>query len=319
MENIIINIIICFIGLLGLFYGGEKLVSGSISTASIFKVNPQFIAITIIAFGTSFPELVVSINAVIDKSPGIAWGNVVGSNISNILLVLGFASLINPFSFKREAFTVNIFWLFISTITFFLVSIGTKNISFYSGLTFIFILVIILSHVTYISKRNNQQKEIIGVEHNFSISKSILFVFFGIFILIISAKVLVNSAVKISSIVGVPETFIGLTVIAIGTSLPEITASIIAVKKGHSGIAIGNVIGSNIFNTLGIVGTAAIFSTADKFFVPKSFLIFDIPIMLISTLLFCLLIYYSDKISRNIGVLFIISYFVYVFLNLKIT
>ena len=102
MENIIINIFICFIGLLGLFYGGEKLVTGSVSVASIFKVKPQFIAISIIALGTSFPELVVSINAVLEKSPGIAWGNVVGSNISNILLVLGLASLISPISLTKK-------------------------------------------------------------------------------------------------------------------------------------------------------------------------------------------------------------------------
>ena len=109
MENIIINIFICFIGLLGLFYGGEKLVTGSVSVASIFKVKPQFIAISIIALGTSFPELVVSINAVLEKSPGIAWGNVVGSNISNILLVLGLASLISPISLKKKKFQYQYF------------------------------------------------------------------------------------------------------------------------------------------------------------------------------------------------------------------
>ena len=204
MENIIINIFICFIGLLGLFYGGEKLVTGSVSMASIFKVKPQFIAISIIALGTSFPELVVSINAVLDKSPGIAWGNVVGSNISNILLVLGLASLTSPIDLTKK-------------------NIDNKN--------------------------------------SFSIGKSILLIFFGIFLLIISAEAVVNSSVKIAYIFEVPETLIGLTIIAIGTSLPEIAASIIAVKKGHSEIAVGNVIGSNIFNIFGIIGASAIFST----------------------------------------------------------
>lgn len=319
MENIIINIIICFIGLFGLFYGGEKLVSGSVNTASIFKVNPQFIGITIIALGTSFPELVVSVNAVLDKSPGIAWGNVVGSNISNILLVLGLASIITPLSLKRETSKANILWLFISTIIFFLMCNLTNNISFYHGLIFIFILVIIFSHVTYIAKRRQKNIEKIDVKINFSLRKSILFVFLGIFILIISAELVVNSAVKISSIIGVPETFIGLTVIAIGTSLPEIAASIVAVKKGHYEVVIGNVIGSNIFNILGIIGTAAIFSTTNKFFIPKSFLIFDIPIMLISTLLFCSLIYYKGKMGRNIGIIFLLSYFMYILLNLKLS
>ena len=130
MEDIIINFFIIIIGLFGLFYGGEKLVTSSVSIASIFKVNPQFIAISIIALGTSFPELVVSINAVLDKSPGIAWGNVVGSNISNILLVLGLASLISPISLTRKKFSTNIFWLFVSSLTFFIVCIGIKKYPF---------------------------------------------------------------------------------------------------------------------------------------------------------------------------------------------
>ena len=314
----IINIIICFIGLFGLFYGGEKLVNGSVNIATILKVNPQFIAITIIAFGTSFPELVVSVNAVVDKSPGIAWGNVVGSNISNILLVVGLASLIAPLSLRSETSKANIFWLFFSTLILFLICIGTKKISFFNGLTFLFILLIILSHFTYISKKDNTKKEKIDVKNIFSLKKSIFFIFFGVVLLIISAEAVVYSAVKISSILGVPETFLGLTIIAIGTSLPEIAASIIAVKKGHAGVAIGNVIGSNIFNTLGIIGAAAIFSKNGKFLVPTPFLKFDIPIMLISTLLFCSLIYYKFKINRNIGVIFIISYFLYVFLNLRV-
>ena len=114
-----------------------------------------------------------------------------------------------------------------------------------------------------------------------------------------------------------PETLIGLTIIAIGTSLPEIAASIIAVKKGHSEIAVGNVIGSNIFNIFGIIGASAIFSAPKDFLVPKSFLSLDIPVMLISTLLFCSLIYYKFNMSRNIGVILILSYFIYISLNLK--
>lgn len=317
MENIIINIFICFIGLLGLFYGGEKLVTGSVSVASIFKVKPQFIAISIIALGTSFPELVVSINAVLEKSPGIAWGNVVGSNISNILLVLGLASLISSKSLTKKNFNTNIFWLFVSSLTFFIVCIGIKKISFYSGLIFILFLIITLSYSAYISKRDNKNQNKIDNKNSFSVGKSILLIFFGIFLLIISAEAVVNSAVKIAYIFEVPETLIGLTIIAIGTSLPEIAASIIAVKKGHSEIAVGNVIGSNIFNIFGIIGASAIFSAPNDLLVPKSFLSLDIPVMLISTLLFCFLIYYKFIMSRNIGVIFILSYFIYISFNLK--
>ena len=147
--------------------------------------------------------------------------------------------------------------------------------------------------------------------------KSILLIFFGIFLLIISAEAVVSSAVKIAYIFEVPETLIGLTIIAIGTSLPEIAASIIAVKKGHSEIAVGNVIGSNIFNIFGIIGASAIFSAPNDLLVPKSFLSLDIPVMLISTLLFCFLIYYKFIMSRNIGVIFILSYFIYISFNLK--
>ena len=127
MENVIIQLLICLIGLFGLFYGGEKLVTGSVNTASFFKVKPQFVAITIIALGTSFPELVVSVNAVVDESPGIAWGNVLGSNISNILLVLGLASLMHPLYLKGGKSNANIFWLFFSSVLFFIISVGTKS------------------------------------------------------------------------------------------------------------------------------------------------------------------------------------------------
>ena len=135
--------------------------------------------------------------------------------------------------------------------------------------------------------------------------------------LIISAEAVVNSSVKIAYIFEVPETLVGITIIAIGTSLPEIAESIIAVKKGHSEIAVGNVIGSNIFNIFGIIGASAIFSAPNDFLVPKSFLSLDIPVMLISTFLFCFLIYYKFIMSRNIGVIFILSYFIYISFNLK--
>ena len=319
MENIIFNIIICFIGLLGLFFGGEKLVTGSVSLASVFKVKPQFIAISIIALGTSFPELVVSINAVLDKSPGIAWGNVVGSNISNILLVLGLASLITPLSLKKKISSTNILWLFFSSITFFIVCIGIKKISLYNGLIFIFFLIIFLSHSAYFSKGDNKHQNKNDNKNSFSIGKSILYIFFGIILLIISAKAVVNSAVKIAYIFHVPETFVGLTIIAIGTSLPEIAASIIAVKKGHSEIAVGNVIGSNIFNIFGIIGVSAIFSAPKDFLVPKSFLSLDIPVMLISTLLFSSFVYFKFKMGRNIGIIFLLSYLIYIYLNIKFT
>ena len=195
--------------------------------------------------------------------------------------------------------------------------IGIKKISFYSGLIFILFLIITLSYSAYISKRDNKNQNKIDNKNSFSVGKSILLIFFGIFLLIISAEAVVNSAVKIAYIFEVPETLIGLTIIAIGTSLPEIAASIIAVKKGHSEIAVGNVIGSNIFNIFGIIGASAIFSAPNDLLVPKSFLSLDIPVMLISTFLFCFLIYYKFIMSRNIGVIFILSYFIYISFNLK--
>lgn len=318
MENIIIQLIICLIGLCGLVYGGDKLVEGSVNTATFLKVKPQFIAITIIALGTSLPELIVSVNAVLEKSSGIAWGNIVGSNISNILLVLGLASFFNPLSLDGEKSNLNIFWLFFATIIFFSICFVAKTISYIYGICFIFILAMFLFHITYNSKMNIDEKMKIEDKNSFSLIYSVFFIFFGILILIVSSKVVVSSSVKIASYLNVPETLIGLTIIAVGTSLPEISASIVAVKKGHSGIAIGNVIGSNIFNTLGIIGACAIFSKSQSFTVPKSFLILDIPIMLISTLLFCLLLYYKNFISKKTGIMFIISYFIYILFNLKL-
>ena len=179
-------------------------------------------------------------------------------------------------------------------------------------------MIIFLIYIAYISKNNGNPTEGNKINKKLSLWNTILFIFFGIIILIISAEAVVNSSVKIASLFNVPETFIGLTIIAIGTSLPEISASIVAVKKGYSEIAIGNVIGSNIFNTLGIIGACAVFSTSGEFLVPESFLIFDIPIMLISTLLFCLFIYINVVLGKKIGVIFITTYFMYIFLNFKL-
>ena len=186
MENVIIQLLICLIGLFGLFYGGEKLVTGSVNTASFFKVKPQFIAITIIALGTSFPELVVSVNAVVDKSPGIAWGNVLGSNISNILLVLGLASLMHPLYLKGGKSNANIFWLFFSSVLFFSISVGTKSISFFYGIVLILLLIIFLIYMVYNSKNNGNTTDRNKIEEKLSLLNTILFIFFGIIILILS-------------------------------------------------------------------------------------------------------------------------------------
>ena len=320
MNTILINAILCLTGLAGLYYGGEKLVTGAVRTANHLQIKPQLIAITIVALGTSFPELVVSLNAVLSKSQGIAWGNVVGSNISNLLCVLGIAAIVTPLSFLSKSFKVDVFWLVLATGILTSSILIFSAISVLGGALLIFLLIIIVSHLTLnVLKKSDKPVESAAV--NFWIKAEnwigLITILFGAILLIGSAELVVYTARNIAETLKVPEAFIGLTIIALGTSLPEVAASIVAVRKGHADIAIGNVIGSNIFNSLGIIGAAAIVSGSNKFIAPANFTKFDVPVMFLATVVLSFIFLLRKKIGRNLGFFFIFCYLIYVFVTFQ--
>jgi len=241
------------VGLILLYYGGDFLVTGSVLLARFLKISPFVIGATVIAFGTSAPELAVAILAVLDGSPELAMGNVIGSNIANIGLVLGITALIAPIAISKDRLKSEFPPLLITTILILLFAWDLKV--FRSEGVVLLILLIIYIWRSFNKEENfsSETKEIDqSIEKN-HINHFIL-TFVGLVALIGGAKLLVSGGVSIARMMGISEWFIGITIIAIGTSLPEIVSSVIAARRGHSEMAIGNIFGSNILNFLMVLG-----------------------------------------------------------------
>ena len=317
--SISIIIIIGFLGFFALYFGGEILVTGTVNTAKKLKIPPHLIAVTVIAFGTSSPELFVSVNAVFKGSPDIAWGNVIGSNIANLLLVIGCASILAPLVSNSTSIKKDLFWMILSTTLFIIAAYSLNGINLIIGVIFIIILFLILLIMSSQIKKNNfvdMQENNPTIVLNYTVSPFIVTII-GILIILIGSELLVFSAKNISNLLSIEESIVGLTIVALGTSLPEVSASIIATKRGHTDIAIGNVIGSNIFNSLGILGAAGIASSPNILLIPKNFLYFDIPILFLVTLLVCFNIIWLKRISRTLGIFYILFYLIYLFIIFK--
>jgi cation:H+ antiporter len=303
------------VGLVGLIIGGELVVRGAVSAAKRFGISPMFIGLTLVGFGTSTPELVTSLQAALAGSPGIAIGNVVGSNISNVLLILGIAAIlapvaVNPAAFKRDGSVM----VLAAVLGLVVVLIG--DVGRLSGVLFLTTLICYLSF-TLISERRAkatpaaavyeaEAEAVLGPDYNLRISLIIAAV--GLVFTILGARFLVSGAVSLAQAAGVPETVIGLTIVAIGTSMPEFVTSIIAVRKGQGDVALGNILGSNIFNILGILGMTAIIQPLS---VPAQIMQFDIWVMLAATLLLVTFARTGWRIGRSEGATMLASYFAY--------
>lgn len=242
------------VGLCGLFFGGEFLVRGAIGIARRFSVPPLVIGLTVVGFGTSMPELLVSVQAALAGAPALAIGNAVGSNIANILLILGLTALILPppiaIADTRRDFAV----MLGATLVLWALLLG-GTIRHWQGAVLIAGLVLYV-YVSIRSGKSATDAELPAVAVN--LGRNVLFALGGLIVLMIGARLMVDSATGIARTYGVSEAVIGLTIVAIGTSLPELATSALAALRGHSDVAVGNIIGSNIFNILGIIGMTAI-------------------------------------------------------------
>ena len=254
----LINSGLISVGLILLYYGGDFLVTGSFRLARALKISPFIIGATVIGFGTSTPELAVSVMASLHDSGDLALGNIIGSNIANIGLVLGITALIVPLTIEKQRFTDESPPLIITSLIIVVFS-WNNFLSMIEG----FILVSLL--VVYLWRAFRTKENIdISLEENHLLSKykgttfQIFLVILGIAMLIIGANWIVEGSTGIARELGVSEWFIGVSIVALGTSLPELTSSLIAAKRGHGEMAIGNVFGSNIFNILMVIGTASL-------------------------------------------------------------
>ncbi len=251
-------------GFVLLLVGGEALVRGSVAVATRLGVSKLVIGLTLVGFGTSAPELVTSLQAALADSPGIAIGNVVGSNIANILLILGLAAVIAPVACAPQALTRDGSVMVGAT----LVLLGFSAYGFIPRWGGVLLLVLLALYLGYTLWKERQSKDAAGevMEHeaeevtpaNLSMPRNIILTLVGFAGIMGGAKLLVDGSVDLAREAGISETIIGLTIVAVGTSLPELVTSVMAAIKRHGDVALGNVIGSNIFNILGILGITAL-------------------------------------------------------------
>ena len=328
------------LGLVLLVAGGEMLVRGAVGLAARIGMPPLIVGLTVVAFATSAPELAVTLGAVLGGEPGLAVGNVVGSNIANVLMILGAAALILPLVVKIQLVRVDIPFMAAFSVLFLLLA-SDGGISRVDGLILFVLLVLYISVAIILSRREGQVDELHGPGASIatasagrvgqtvgnqadtmteavqevtvkdgSIGRDLVFLLIGVALLIVGANILVRGATGIATAFGVSELIVGLTVVAIGTSLPELATSIVAVRRGQRDLAVGNVVGSNIFNIGAVAGLAGVISPTGLP-VPESALALDIPLMIAASVVLLPLAFTGSVIARWEGALLLGLYAAY--------
>ena len=301
-------------GLIVLLLGGDFLVRGSVSLARRLGISTLIIGLTVVALGTSAPELVVSIEAVIAGSPSIAIGNVVGSNIANTLMVLGIPALLAPIVCEGHLLNRTLLYMLLASVLFIAFS-WMCSLQWGQGLVLLLLFAAFLIDSYYRAMRDQADALAVvsEVDDIQSVPGSVLITLLaiagGLVALMVGSYLLVEGASAIASSFGISEAIIGLTLVAIGTSLPELATCLIAAVRKHGDVAIGNVIGSNLFNILAVMGAASIFG---KVPVPEKFLYFDFWIMLGASFLLLPFVLRRQPIGRVAGVMLVIAYAAYV-------
>lgn len=300
------------LGLLALFIGAEGLLKGSSALALKLGITPLVVGLTVVAFGTSAPELVVSFKAALLGNTSITLGNVIGSNIANIALILGTASLIRPLDVHANVIRKEIPTMIAFTILMVFILLDGE-VGFVDGLIFVLVLI---AHITINIKLARKEKNAEvetefkeGLKVRLGVPLSIIFVVGGLGLMVLGANFFVTSSISIAKAIGVNDAIIGLTVVAIGTSLPELVTAVVASYKKESDIAVGNVVGSNIFNILGILGITALITpiNADEL----NFV--DFGMMILTAILLFPLSKTGFRISRLEGAFLVVGYLVYMF------
>jgi cation:H+ antiporter len=309
-----ITYVFLLLGLVLLTIGGDILVRGATSAAKILKVSPLLIGLTLVGFGTSTPELVTSLTAAMAGSPGIAIGNVVGSNIANILLILGVTALIFPLTVERAAFRRDGAMLVFSSLAF-LAVVLLGVLDRWVGVVFLGCLI---GYIIWAYKSETKAGDAEAEMHQHiaedapggpsNLLLAIGLALLGIAITIGGARLLVDNAIVLAKGFGISDTIIGLTIVAVGTSLPELITSVIAALKKHSDVALGNIIGSNIYNVLGILGITALIKPIP---IPQQIAQVDIWVMLGATALLIVFVRTGMKIMRWEGAAFIVAFAAY--------
>lgn len=308
----ILDLILLIVGFIILIKGADIFVDGASSVAGNFKVSKMLIGLTIVAFGTSAPEFAVSVKSLLNNNGDIVLGNVIGSNILNILLILGVSSLFHSLNVtnntvKKELpitlLITSLFAVLLSDCLFdnSIINEFTRG----DGIALLLFFTIFIYYLINMSRKkidNNQDEEYLPM------SKAIFYTLGGLIAIVIGSNLVVDNATSLALALGVSQKMVALTIVAFGTSLPELITSVTATRKGEYDIAIGNVVGSNIFNIGVVIGIpVAILGSITK----TTFNYIDLAVMLLSALLLFLFSWKDKKISRNEGIIFLIVFVIY--------
>lgn len=307
-----LSIINFIAGIVLVILGADWLTKGASGIARRFGVSELVIGLTIVALGTSLPELVISVSSAVKGSSGIALGNVIGSNIFNGLFILGVTALIAPIRFNSRMLTREIPFNLLASVVLILVSgsmlaggAGGEYVTRYSGLLLLCFLAVFVRYTFSIPNDDDDE----AIEKPMSIGKVLLFILLGLAGLIFGGNVFVNGATELARVAGLSEAVIGITVVSAGSSLPELAVSVSAARKGNVGIALGNVLGSNILNIFLILGCSATITPISL----DGFSFIDFYVLLASSLLIYIVTRFGGKavINRFEGVLLIAGYVAY--------
>lgn len=302
--SIVLQLIFLVIGFCMLIKGADFFVEGTSGIARKFGIPQLVIGLTIVAMGTSAPEAAVSITAALKGNADITIGNIVGSNILNVLIILGVTSVITTLAVARS--TVQLEIPFMIGISVILLVLGLDNtVNWYDGVILIILFVVYLTYLFRMAKQN--QEEEAAVNKEITVWKAIAGAVIGLLLIVFGSDVTVDAATAIAEFCGMSDRFIGLTIVALGTSLPELFTSVTAARKGNADIAIGNIVGSNIFNILFVVGLSALI-------VPIPFAVafrFDTLVAIGAGILLFLCCLKKHKLGRWAGCLMLASYAVY--------
>ncbi len=297
------------LGIIILYFSGEYLVSGSVALAKHLKVQPFVIAVTLVAFGTSAPELAISVNAALKGLQGITLGNIVGSNIANVLFAIPLAFLIKV-SKKTDVKKEDSILLLIISLIFCYLVVNDKKFDYIYG---ILSLSTLIGYIFFIIYETKAGKRVLTNDNedkiDLSIFKSSFFSALGIIGIVLGAEILVHGAVLTAELMGMSQVVIGLTIVALGTSLPEVAASMVAAYRGQINFILGAILGSNLFNILGITGTAAMLAPISS---QETLTNIDLFFFVFSSILFLIFTIFIKFINKFLLAVILISYVIYV-------
>ena len=307
------NLALIFLGFFLLVIGGEFIVRASVALSLRFNISKFVIGMTVVSFATSLPELIVSINAALNNSPSIAINNVVGSNIANIGLVLALIALLSNIAVNEKSFRRDWSWMFFLSIMLWLFIITDNELNGFEG----FLLITFLVNFVYKVLKNSDSTELLNDVDDklrfISNFKILIWLFISSLSLYFGAEFLVEGAVNFAKQIDISEAVISVTIVAIGTSIPELAASLVAIAKNEKGISVGNLIGSNIFNIGSVLGITAIIKDIT---IAEEIIQRDILWMIAFTVLIMVLsvLPQKNKISKYKGLIMLVGYFVFILL-----